>query len=71
MVSHFIIHLIYLMFNTIYSQQTTNPCLLYRLYRIYDYIFFDVDSKNLNFQAVVEEQFGHKKLVELIMMVHE
>ena len=25
----------------------------------------------MNFQQVIEENFGHKKLVELIMMVHE
>ena len=39
--------------------------------RIYEHIFNAVDESNLNFQRVVEEQFGHKKLVELIMMVHE
>ena len=26
---------------------------------------------NLDFQRVIEDNFGHKKLVELIMMVHE
>lgn len=31
----------------------------------------DVEEKDLNFQRIVEENFGHKKLVELIMMVHE
>ena len=25
----------------------------------------------MSFQRVIEENFGHKKLVELIMMVHE
>ena len=25
----------------------------------------------MNFQTVIEENFGHKKLVDLIMMVHE
>ena len=39
--------------------------------RIYEHIFEAVDEMNLDFQRVIEENFGHKKLVELIMMVHE
>jgi len=46
-----------------------DPKLVYKW--IYEHIFNAVDESNLNFQSVVEEQFGHKKLVELIMMVHE
>ena len=41
------------------------------LFRIYEHIFAAVDELNLDFQKVLEENFGHKKLVELIMMVHE
>lgn len=41
------------------------------LFRIYEHIFGNVDKKDLNFQKVIEENFGHKKLVELITMVHE
>ena len=40
-------------------------------FRIYEHIFADVEEKDLNFQKIVEENFGHKKLVELITMVHE
>ena len=39
--------------------------------RIYEHIYGNVERKDLNFQKVIEENFGHKKLVELIMMVHE
>lgn len=40
-------------------------------FRIYEHIFSDVEQKDLNFQKIVEENFGHKKLVELITMVNE
>ena len=40
-------------------------------HRIYEHIFGNVEKKDLDFQHVVEEHFGHKKLVELITMVHE
>ena len=41
------------------------------IHRIYEHIFGNVEKKGLDFQLVVEEQFGHKKLVELITLVHE
>ena len=41
------------------------------LRRIYEHILQSAIDSNLDFQKVVEENFGHKKLVELIMMVHE
>lgn len=46
-----------------------DPKLVYKW--IYEHIFNAVDESHLDFQKVVEENFGHKKLVELIMMVHE
>ena len=39
--------------------------------RIYEHIFGNCQTKDLDFQKVIEENFGHKKLVELITMVHE
>ena len=39
--------------------------------RIYEHIYGNVERKDLNFQKVIEENFGHKKLFELITMVHE
>lgn len=39
--------------------------------RIYEHIYGNVERKDMNFQKVIEENFGHKKLVELIMMVHD
>jgi len=45
-----------------------DPKLVYKW--IYEHIFADVEAKDLDFQKIVEENFGHKKLVELIMMVH-
>ena len=44
---------------------------VYHINRIYEHIFGNVEKKGLDFQHVVEEQFGHKKLVELITLVHE
>ena len=41
------------------------------LCRIYEHIYGNVERKDLNFRKVIEENFGHKKLVELIMMVHD
>lgn len=38
--------------------------------RIYEHIYGNCEKKELNFQKVVEQNFGHKKLVELINMVH-
>ena len=40
-------------------------------FRIYEHIYGNVERKDLDFQKVIEENFGHKKLFELISMVHE
>ena len=39
--------------------------------RIYEHIYGNVERKDMDFQKVIEENFGHKKLYELILMVHE
>ena len=39
--------------------------------RIYEHIYGNVERKDLNFQKIVEDNFGHKKLFELITMVSE
>ena len=39
--------------------------------RIYEHIYGNCEKKELDFQHVVEKQFGHKKLVELLTMLHE
>ena len=39
--------------------------------RIYEHIYGNVEKKDLCFQKIIEENFGHKKLVELITIVHE
>ena len=41
------------------------------MFRIYEHIYGNCEKKDLEFQKVIEENFGHKKLVELITMVHE
>ena len=41
------------------------------MFRIYEHIYGNCEKKDLNFQKVLEENFGHKKLVELITMVSE
>mmetsp|Transcript_10640 Transcript_10640/g.13163 ORF Transcript_10640/g.13163 Transcript_10640/m.13163 type:complete len:185 (+) Transcript_10640:1183-1737(+) len=46
-----------------------DPKLVYKW--IYEHIYGNTERKDLNFQKVIEENFGHKKLVELITMVHE
>ena len=41
------------------------------LCRIYENIYGNCVKKDINFQRVVEQVFGHKKLAELIVLVHE
>ena len=56
-----------------FAPHHTTPTLTYPLAccRIYEHIFNYVDMQGKDFQKVVEENFGHKKLVELITMVHD
>ena len=41
------------------------------LCRIYENIYGNCTKKDINFQKVVEQVFGHKKLADLITLVHE
>lgn len=57
------------MFTRLVWSLQTDPKLVYKW--IYEHIYGNVERKDLNFQKVVEEDFGHKKLAELITMVSE
>lgn len=57
------------MFTRLVWSLQIDPKLVYKW--IYEYIFDYCDNKDADFQVVIEENFGHKKLVELITMVHE
>jgi aspartyl-tRNA(Asn)/glutamyl-tRNA(Gln) amidotransferase subunit B len=38
---------------------------------LYEHIYGNCEKKELNFQHVVENQFGHKKLCNLLMLLHD
>ena len=38
--------------------------------RVYEHIYGNCEKKELDFQDVIENKFGHKKLCELLMLLH-
>lgn len=57
------------MFTRLVWSLQIDPKLVYKW--IYEHIYGNVERKDMDFQKVIEDNFGHKKLYELILMVHE
>lgn len=57
------------MFTRLVWSLQIDPKLVYKW--IYEHIYGNVERKDLDFQKIVEDNFGHKKLFELITMVSD
>ena len=38
--------------------------------RVYEHIYGNCEKKEIDFQDVIEHKFGHKKLCDLLMLLH-